>query len=61
MMYSGEQFSKVLRYLQKLYNYIVIDTASYLTEVVQASLDIANVIIFIATQDIPSIKSANLF
>lgn len=58
---SGEQFSKVLRYLQKLYNYIIVDTASYLTDVVQASLDIADVIILIATQDIPSIKSANLF
>jgi pilus assembly protein CpaE len=58
---SGEQFSKVLRYLQKLYNYIIIDTASYLTDVVQAALDIADVIILIATQDIPSVKSANLF
>ncbi|MAT41060.1 MAG: histidine kinase [Anaerolineaceae bacterium] len=58
---TGEQFSKVLRYLQKLYNYIIIDTASYLTDVVQASLDIADIIILIATQEIPSIKSANLF
>lgn len=58
---TGEQFSKVLRYLQKLYNYIIIDTASHLTDVVQASLDIADTIILIATQDIPSIKSANLF
>lgn len=58
---SPEQFSKVLSYLQKLYSYIVIDTATYLTDVVQSSLDVANVIILIATQDIPSIKNANLF
>ncbi len=58
---SGEQFSKVLRYLQKLYQYIIVDTASYLTEVVQSALDIADVIILVATQDIPSVKSANLF
>ncbi len=58
---SPDQFSKVLSYLQKLYSYIVIDTATYLTDVVQSSLDVANVIILIATQDIPSIKNANLF
>lgn len=58
---NADQFTKLLRYLQKLYGYIIVDTASYLTEVVQASLDIADVILLIATQDIPSIKSANLF
>ena len=39
----------------------MIDTASYLSEIVQAALDIGNVIVLIATQNIPSIKSANLF
>ncbi len=58
---SGEQFSKVLRYLQKLYGYVIVDTASYLTEIVQSALDIADMIVLIGTQDIPSIKSINLF
>lgn len=58
---NSDQFTKVIKYLQRLYSYIVIDTTSYLTEVVQACLDIANIIILVATQDIPSIKSSNLF
>ncbi len=58
---SSDQFSKVLTYLQRMYSYIVVDTASYLTDVVQSSLDVASVIILVATQDIPSIKNANLF
>jgi pilus assembly protein CpaE len=58
---NAEQFSKVIRYLQRIYSFIVIDTTSYLTDVVQTCLDVANVIILVATQDIPSIKSSNLF
>jgi pilus assembly protein CpaE len=58
---SGEQFSKLLNYLRKIYSYVVVDTASHLTETVQAALDVANLIILITTQDIPAIKNCNLF
>ena len=58
---TGEQFSKLLTYLRKIYAYIVVDTTSYLTETVQSALDVSNLIVLITTQDIPSIKSCNLF
>lgn len=58
---TGEQFSKLINYLRKMYAYLVVDTASQLTEVVQAALDTADVILLITTQDIPSIKNCNLF
>jgi pilus assembly protein CpaE len=58
---SGEQFSKVLTYLRRIYNFVIVDTASQLTEVVQSALDIADLILLITTQDIPSIKNCNLF
>jgi pilus assembly protein CpaE len=58
---SGEQFSKLINYLRKIYSFIIVDTASYLTEAVQSALDVANVIILITTQDIPAIKNCNLF
>lgn len=58
---SGDQFSKVIDFLRRMYSYIVIDTSSYLTEAVQAALDISNVIVLVTTQDIPSIKNCNLF
>lgn len=58
---DGEQFSKLLQYLRQIYAYIVVDTTSYLTETVQSALDIADLIILLTTQDIPAIKSINLF
>jgi pilus assembly protein CpaE len=59
--HKGEPVSKVLNYLRQIYNYIIIDTTSYLTEVVQACLDISDYIVLITTQDIPSIKTTNQF
>jgi len=58
---TGEQFSKLLQYLRQIYAFIVVDTASYLTETVQSALDVADLIILLTTQDIPAIKSINLF
>jgi pilus assembly protein CpaE len=58
---TGEQFGKLIDYLTNLYTYIVIDTDSYLTDSVQTSLELADAIILVTTQEIPSIKSCNLF
>jgi pilus assembly protein CpaE len=58
---NGEQFTKLIDYLRQIYNYIVVDTASFLTDVVQSGLDVSNVIILVTTQEIPSIKNCNLF
>ena len=56
---TGEQFEKLLQYLRQMYNYIIVDTASYLTNTVQAALEAADIIILITTQNIPSVKNAN--
>ena len=58
---TAEQFAKVVEYLQNLYAYVVVDTASVLTDVVLAILDISDVILMITTQEIPAIKNARLF
>lgn len=58
---TGEQFSKLLVYLRRIYTYIIVDTASQLTEAVQAALDEGDIILLVTTQDIPAIKNANLF
>jgi len=58
---SGEQFSKLIQYLQKIYSWVIIDTTSYLTDIVQTALDLSDAIVLVTTQDIPSIKSCNLF
>jgi pilus assembly protein CpaE len=58
---TGEQFSKVVQYLRQLFSYTVIDTSSYLTDVVLSIIDISDLIILITTQDIPSIKNSKAF
>jgi pilus assembly protein CpaE len=58
---SAEQFSKVLTYLRQLYAYIVVDTATTLTDVVLSAIDVSDAIILVTSQDIPAIKNARLF
>jgi pilus assembly protein CpaE len=57
----GDQFGSVLDYLRRLYAYIVVDTTPTLNDVVLAAIDRADIIVLVATQDIPSVKSARLF
>jgi pilus assembly protein CpaE len=56
-----DQFVKLVQFLRQYYAYIVIDTSSYLSDVVQAALDNADVIVLITSQDIPSVKNCHLF
>jgi pilus assembly protein CpaE len=58
---SAVEFAKVLQFLTQMYAYIVVDTSSYLNEVVLSSLEKADLIVLVTTQDLPSIKSANSF
>jgi pilus assembly protein CpaE len=58
---NAEQFAKLLRYLRRLYAYVIVDSSSYLTDITLAVVDIADSIVLVGTQDIPSIKNARLF
>jgi pilus assembly protein CpaE len=58
---SGEEFGKVLKFLSQFYTYVIVDTASLLTDITLASFDASDLIIAITTQDIPSIKDVRLF
>jgi len=58
---TGEQFSKVLLYLRSLYHYVIVDTSCYLTDVVLSTIDIADLIVLITTQEIPAVKNARTF
>lgn len=58
---TSEQFIKIVQYLQNLFEYIIVDTTPFLTDAVQSVIDIATIVVLVATQDIPSIKSANSF
>jgi len=50
-----------LEYLQQLYAYVVVDTASLLTDVTLVAIDVSDLIVLVTTQDIPAIKNCRLF
>ena len=58
---TGQQFLQILKYLRRLYAYVIVDTPSMLTDVVLSSVDESDIIVLLATQDIPAIKNARLF
>lgn len=58
---TGDEFSRVLRYLKTMYKYILVDTDSSLNDVTLSILDVADLIILVTSQDIPSIKNVRLF
>jgi pilus assembly protein CpaE len=58
---SSEQFTKLLQYFRQLYSYVIVDTSSYLTDIILGAMDVCDVLLLITTQDIPSIKNAKLF
>jgi pilus assembly protein CpaE len=58
---TGDQFANILQYFRQIFSYIVVDTASGLTDITLSAIDSSDVIILITVQDIPSIKNARLF
>jgi pilus assembly protein CpaE len=60
-MVSGEQFSKVLRFMRTMYSYVIVDTASSLQNITASAINNSDLLILLTTQDIPSIKNSRLF
>jgi len=58
---TGEQFSRVVRFLKNMFAYVLIDTNSGLDEITLTAIDEADLISVVTTQDIPSIKNVRLF
>jgi pilus assembly protein CpaE len=58
---TADQFLKVVDFLRQMYAYVVVDTATYLSDVTISAIDVSDVIVLVTTQDIPSIKNSRLF
>ena len=52
---SGSDFVKVLKFLVRLYSYVIVDTHSYLSDVTIDTLDASDLMVMVSSQDIPSI------
>ncbi len=58
---SPDQFSQLLRYLHQLYAYVIVDTSTYVNDVTLSVLDVADAVVLVTVQDIPSIKNDRIF
>jgi pilus assembly protein CpaE len=58
---SPTAYKKVLTRLQKIFDYIVLDTWSYLDDMVLAAVDLAERILLVMTPEIPAVKSTKQF
>ncbi|MGB9798516.1 MAG: AAA family ATPase [Thermanaerothrix sp.] len=58
---TGNHFIKLLQFLKTMYQFVVVDTSSYLSEITQVALENADLIVLIVTQDLTSLKNVNLF
>ena len=56
-----DQFLKVIDFLRQMFAYVVIDTATHLSDVTIAAIDVSDIVVVVSTQDIPAIKNARLF
>jgi pilus assembly protein CpaE len=58
---TGDQFGKIVAYLRRIFYYVIIDTASTLTDITLSAIDMSDIVVLLTTQDIPAIKNARLF
>ncbi|KAA3647241.1 MAG: response regulator [Chloroflexi bacterium] len=58
---SAIEFSDILKYLQRNYAYVLVDTSKLLNDVTLAAFDVSDIVVVLATQDIPSVKNVRLF
>jgi pilus assembly protein CpaE len=55
-----DQVRRVLQYLRREFAYIIVDTHSAMDDMTLAVLDVADLLVAVATPDIPAIKDARL-
>jgi pilus assembly protein CpaE len=55
---TADQVRKVLQFLKRTFAYVVIDTSSSMDDTTLAVLDVADILVVVATPDIPAIKDA---
>ncbi len=58
---NGDNFSTVLDYLRYIFNYVVVNTSSHISDPCLAALDSGDVIVLVTSQDIASIWGTRMF
>ncbi len=58
---SGEQFHALLKYLSKLFTYVIVDASPELTDITLAALDASDLVLLVTTQEIPTLADLSKF
>jgi pilus assembly protein CpaE len=58
---NGESFGKLLSYVKRYYNFIIIDTASYLDETTLTAIEKSEITVLLSSLEIPSLRNVNAF
>lgn len=58
---TGEAFARILEYLRRYFDYIIVNTNSYISDSVLAALDGAEVVVLVTAQSINAIRNTRLF
>jgi len=58
---TGEAFARVLEFMRKHYDYLVINTDSYISEPILASLDAGDAVVVATAQSVNAIRNTRLF
>ncbi len=57
---QADQVRKILQYLRRHFAYVIVDTSSTIDDITLAVLDVTDVLLAVATPEIPAIKDARL-
>lgn len=58
---TGESFARILEYLRRIFDYVIVNTNSYISDTVLAALDAGEVVVVITAQSINAIRNTRLF
>lgn len=58
---SEEQVKKLLNVMRSMYDFIIVDTSTYLSDIVLTVLDMSDRIILVTQQTLPSLKNVSRF
>jgi pilus assembly protein CpaE len=58
---TGEAFARILEFMRRHYDYIVVNTHSYISDAVLAALDASEVVVLVTAQSINAIRNTRLF
>ena len=58
---TGDNFARILEFMRRYYDYIVVNTDSFISDPVLAALDASEVVVLVAAQQINAIRNTRLF